>query len=198
MLRLRELIKTVVEAGYLPEFRLIEQPPLRQANYNLAEVFGQPKPQGKKPNMTMFNHFPDNSISSGRTFVAQIHPSFLPLPNITFFAEDLPGQATTSDQSVVICADIGEFHLHRILIDTGSFVDILCMDTFRKMGFPNCAPTHGSHSGDFASDAYRPIRQITLPVSRKGLQDYHSNDELHYHRRCFQVQCYFWQTNRLF
>ncbi|KAK3001621.1 hypothetical protein RJ639_020965 [Escallonia herrerae] len=56
-----------------------------------------------------------------------------PVPTISFFDEDLKDVKTSHDDPLVITIKAENFEVKRVLVDNGSFAEILFYNTFRKM-----------------------------------------------------------------
>ncbi|XP_010242582.1 PREDICTED: uncharacterized protein LOC104586896 [Nelumbo nucifera] len=54
--------------------------------------------------------------------------------SITFTDNDLRGVQTPHDDALVITSEVANFEVRRILVDTGSFVDVPFEDAFEKLG----------------------------------------------------------------
>ncbi|KAL0373207.1 UNVERIFIED_CONTAM: hypothetical protein Scaly_1002300 [Sesamum calycinum] len=96
---------------------------------------------------------------------------------ITFNKQDLEGHLPTNNDAIVIAATISNFWVKKILIDSGSSVDILFYRAFSQMGINNARLTSVNTSlTSFSRDIVEPLGEIMLPVSlgscpRKVLAD---------------------------
>lgn len=85
---------------------------------------------------------------------------------IIFTDEDLCGNVSPHDDALVETLLISNYKIHRILIDTGSSVDILYIGAFERMMIdigrisPMTVPLVG-----FSGERVRPVGAITLPVT---------------------------------
>ncbi|CAL8112663.1 unnamed protein product [Prunus armeniaca] len=85
---------------------------------------------------------------------------------ITFCEEEERGVILSHDDPIIIHADISNFDVGRILVDTGSSVSVMFTDAFNELQVP-------SHLLDrsvtplvsFSSDVVQPIGSIHLPIS---------------------------------
>ncbi|PKA60999.1 hypothetical protein AXF42_Ash020807 [Apostasia shenzhenica] len=110
--------------------------------------------------------FPRGNLQSPRyqKVCAIESPSFL--PDIVFSAGDLPQEGVNHDDPIVIVAEIGGCDIHRILVDTGSSVNMLYLRAFNKMGVGQCKPLPPSMTiSSFSGDIYRPVGYATLGVA---------------------------------
>ncbi|KAJ0970928.1 hypothetical protein J5N97_018887 [Dioscorea zingiberensis] len=85
---------------------------------------------------------------------------------ITFSNEDLRGVSQPHDDALVIAVKVGIFIMYRVLVDTGSSVDIIFWDAFERMkiGPENLKPTKSPLMG-FNGSPLQPEGVITLPVT---------------------------------
>ncbi|RWW05882.1 hypothetical protein BHE74_00045140 [Ensete ventricosum] len=70
------------------------------------------------------------------------------------------------DYALVVTAHIANARVRRIMIDTGSSIDILYLDAFHKLGMTNrdLIPMTSTLTG-FTGDAITPVGVVTLPVT---------------------------------
>ncbi|GFZ19559.1 hypothetical protein Acr_28g0002640 [Actinidia rufa] len=85
---------------------------------------------------------------------------------ITFTNDDLRGLHLPHDDALVVSATIANFNMQRILVDNGSFVDILFISTFDKMkiGRDRLHPFH-MPLVRFGGNATHPLGWIKLPLT---------------------------------
>jgi len=85
---------------------------------------------------------------------------------ITFTAEDARWVMYPHNDPLVVSALIGNRNVHRILVDTGSAVDVLYEDTFHKMGLKQdaLAPSPENLYG-FTGDSIQPKGLVSLPIT---------------------------------
>ncbi|RWW86682.1 hypothetical protein BHE74_00004526 [Ensete ventricosum] len=84
-------------------------------------------------------------------------------PGITFDSES---EYLDHDDALVVTTHIANAHVKRIMIDTGSAIDILYLDVFHKLGMTNrdLILITLTLTG-FTSDAITPVGVATLPVT---------------------------------
>ncbi|GFZ19944.1 hypothetical protein Acr_28g0006490 [Actinidia rufa] len=87
-------------------------------------------------------------------------------PPITFSSDDLRGLHLPHDDALVVSAVIANFNVQRILIDSGSSVDILFISAFEKMkiGLDKLHPFHTPLIG-FGENTTHPLGWINLPIT---------------------------------
>ncbi|XP_019158822.1 PREDICTED: uncharacterized protein LOC109155651 [Ipomoea nil] len=91
---------------------------------------------------------------------------------ITFTDRDLPTGETPHRDALVIAMDINGVVVRRILVDTGSSVNVLYLETFDKMGLTReqLNPVKTPLAG-FTGDSVEAEGSITLPVDIGGHPD---------------------------
>ncbi|XP_019183802.1 PREDICTED: uncharacterized protein LOC109178721 [Ipomoea nil] len=84
---------------------------------------------------------------------------------IVFPNKDLPAGETPHRDALVIAMDINGVVVRRILVDTGSSVNVLNLETFTKMGLTReqLRPVNTPLAG-FTGDSVEAEGSITLPV----------------------------------
>ncbi|XP_010242100.1 PREDICTED: uncharacterized protein LOC104586531 [Nelumbo nucifera] len=84
--------------------------------------------------------------------------------SITFTDVDLWGVQTPHDDTLVITAEVANFEMQRIMVDTGSSVDVLFEDAFEKLGIDKerLTPINTPLMG-FLGESLLPTGRITLP-----------------------------------
>ncbi|XP_019167690.1 PREDICTED: uncharacterized protein LOC109163402 [Ipomoea nil] len=84
---------------------------------------------------------------------------------ITFSDEDLPEGPLPHRDALVIKMDINDMIVHRILVDTGSSVNVMYYDAFTKLGLPRgqLKEVRTPLSG-FTGDSVETEGSVTLPV----------------------------------
>ncbi|PKA59528.1 hypothetical protein AXF42_Ash016552 [Apostasia shenzhenica] len=95
--------------------------------------------------------------------ISEQHASSIPL---TFCSEDLPQQGNLHNDPIVVVARIADFDVQRVLLDSGSAVDILFESVFLHMGLKeaNLLRARTTLLG-FSGERVQPLGFITLPVS---------------------------------
>jgi len=106
--------------------------------------------------------------------------------DITFSAKDFEGVVTHDDDPMVITLQILNWNIKQVLIDTGSFVDILTYEAFDKMGLSEeqLQPFQSTLSG-FTRERVH-VRGYNTPFTQHHNIAYKSellinNEVLHYH-----------------
>ncbi|PKA59556.1 hypothetical protein AXF42_Ash018023 [Apostasia shenzhenica] len=95
--------------------------------------------------------------------ISEQHSSTIPL---TFCQEDLPQQGNLQNDPIVVVACIADFDVRRVLLDSGSAIDIPFEYAFLQMGLKgtNLARARTTLLG-FSGERVRPLGFITLPIS---------------------------------
>ena len=91
-------------------------------------------------------------------------------PEISFSEEETNDFNKPHDNALVITLDIANCEVQRILIDTGSSVDLIFLDTLVRMGIPK-KDIKGAPSPlvSFTSETSMSLCTITLPVTAQGI-----------------------------
>ncbi|KAL0456024.1 UNVERIFIED_CONTAM: hypothetical protein Slati_0941600 [Sesamum latifolium] len=86
--------------------------------------------------------------------------------DITFTEEDKRGIRFPHEEALVISAVVSNMEIRRILVDSGSSMDILFAEAFRMMGLKreNLAPKETTLMG-FEGSTIRALGEIVLPIS---------------------------------
>ncbi|VFQ77719.1 unnamed protein product [Cuscuta campestris] len=84
---------------------------------------------------------------------------------IVFSNADLPETGVPHRDALVITIDIMDLLIHKTLVDTGSSINIMYMDTYKALGFTRdeLSPIKTPLTG-FTGDSIEPEGVITLPV----------------------------------
>ncbi|KAJ0974279.1 hypothetical protein J5N97_016244 [Dioscorea zingiberensis] len=168
-IHLRDAIEELVRAKKLDQFLLQQQP----------EPEG-PQPGKELPPKVLPLEFISGgpgcggeSLSSRKNYARMVGAvqELAPLKRsrssspISFSNEDLRGVSLPHDDALVVAFQVGAFMMYRILVDTGSSVDIIFWDAFERMGIgaENLRPTRSPLKG-FNGDPLCPEGVITLPV----------------------------------
>ncbi|PKA57838.1 RNA-directed DNA polymerase like [Apostasia shenzhenica] len=95
--------------------------------------------------------------------ISEQHSSSIPL---TFFQEDLPQQGNTQNNPIVVVAHIADSDVRRVLLDSGSAIDILFESAFLQMRLKevNLLRTETILLG-FSRERVQPFGFIALPIS---------------------------------
>ncbi|XP_010463425.1 PREDICTED: uncharacterized protein LOC104744101 [Camelina sativa] len=92
------------------------------------------------------------------------------LPEVTFLEKETKDLRTPHDDALVISLDIANHKVCRILIDTGSSVDLIFLETLTRMGTGKERITGPpSPLVSFTSETPMSLGTITLPVSTQGV-----------------------------
>ncbi|XP_065004141.1 uncharacterized protein LOC135636380 [Musa acuminata AAA Group] len=85
-------------------------------------------------------------------------------PEITFGTEEV--KRSHYDDALVISIRIANAQVKRVMVDTGSSTDVLCLNTFKKLGLTNedFTPMNSALTG-FIGDSISPLETTTLPVT---------------------------------
>ncbi|GKD93578.1 reverse transcriptase domain-containing protein [Tanacetum coccineum] len=109
-----------------------------------------------------------------RTVGTKAERSRVSFPCITFSEDDLIPENCSGDDPLIITADVGITHIHRIYVDGGSSAEIMYEHCFeqltsgeKKAMRPPTAPLVG-----FARQISWPLGLITLPIT---IYDYHGH-----------------------
>ncbi|KAL0461341.1 UNVERIFIED_CONTAM: hypothetical protein Slati_0021700 [Sesamum latifolium] len=136
-----------------------------------------PHPSGRIINVIEGGHYGGTTKSSRKRHLREItHHVFANLTEnhigereacpVTFTSEDEEGITFPHEDAVVISAIIFNMEVRRILIDSGSSVDILFYDAYQKMGLSeNLISPHASSLVGFEGSVVRPMGEIVLPIS---------------------------------
>ncbi|XP_022680039.1 uncharacterized protein LOC101785440 [Setaria italica] len=95
---------------------------------------------------------------------------------ITFSRADHPGMvAKPGRYPLVINPRIRNVHLGKVLVDSGSGLNILFAYTLKEIGLcaMNLNPTHTPFFGIALGDPMVPLGQITLPITFGTIENYH-------------------------
>ncbi|CAL8990440.1 unnamed protein product, partial [Prunus brigantina] len=85
---------------------------------------------------------------------------------ITFCEEEEHGVILPHDDPLIIRADISNFDVGRILVDTGSSVSVMFADAFRELQVPgHLLDRSVTPLVSFSGDIVQPIGSIHLPIS---------------------------------
>jgi len=89
---------------------------------------------------------------------------------ISFLEEETCDLDKPHDDALVISLDVGNCEVQRILIDTGSSVDLIFLDTLVRMGISK-KDIKGAPSPlvSFTSETSMSLGTITLPVTSQGV-----------------------------
>ena len=87
-------------------------------------------------------------------------------PVIGFTEEDARRLHHPHDDALMVSICIGDYNIHRVLVDNGSFVDILYYSAFQQMRIKreHLIPTNAPLIG-FGGTMVHPLRAVTLPVT---------------------------------
>ncbi|XP_021822805.1 uncharacterized protein LOC110764199 [Prunus avium] len=85
---------------------------------------------------------------------------------ITFSEEEEEGIIYPHDDPMIIRAEIAKFDVGRILIDTGSSVNVIFADAFKELGIDDSQVNRQlSPLLSFSGDLVQPIGSVSLPIS---------------------------------
>ena len=86
-------------------------------------------------------------------------------PIIGFSKEDVRRLHHPHDDALVVSIRVGDYNMHRMLVDNGSLVDILYYPAFQQMGISRArlTPTNAPLVG-FGGTRVLPLGAITLSV----------------------------------
>ena len=87
-------------------------------------------------------------------------------PIIGFSEDNARGLYHPHDDALVVSIRVGNYNVHRMLVDNGSSADILYYPAFQQMGINRArlTPTNAPLVG-FGGTRVLPLRAITLPVT---------------------------------
>ncbi|XP_010423552.1 PREDICTED: uncharacterized protein LOC104708652 [Camelina sativa] len=125
-------------------------------------------PPSKKPKqITAIKDHQRKLISSGPK---QIKLATSDLPEVTFSEKETEELNSPHDNVLVISLDIANHEVCRILIDTGSLVDLIFLETLTRIriGKEHIAGPHAPLVS-FTSETLMSLGTITLPVSTQGV-----------------------------
>jgi len=91
-------------------------------------------------------------------------------PEISFSKKETSDLDKPHDDALVISLDVGNCEVQRVLIDTGSSVNLIFMDTLIRMGISK-KDVKGALSPlvSFTSETSMSLGTITLPVTAQGI-----------------------------
>ena len=86
-------------------------------------------------------------------------------PIIGFSEEDVRRLHHSHDNALVISIRVGDYNMHRVLVDNGSLADILYYPVFQQMGIDKerLIPTNAPLAG-FGGSRVFPLGVVTLSV----------------------------------
>ncbi|XP_010258706.1 PREDICTED: uncharacterized protein LOC104598369 [Nelumbo nucifera] len=169
---LRNNIEDLIRRGYISDF-IDRSEKLAQEERRMGED-QQPLPQG--PLASVIHLISGGTViegesSSGRKKYARLceiddrgHKKKCS-PSITFTDDNLQGVQTPHDNALVITAEVANFEVRWILVDTGSSADVLFEDAFEKFGMDRewLTPVN-TPMMVFSGEPLLPTRRITLPL----------------------------------
>ncbi|XP_073121112.1 uncharacterized protein [Henckelia pumila] len=89
-----------------------------------------------------------------------------PCPVITFGPEDLEGVCLPHNDALLIRAQVANYDIRRVFVDSGSSVNVIFQDAFEQMDLRGCEvnPVKTSLYG-FAGHTIRPKGEVRLPIT---------------------------------
>jgi hypothetical protein len=85
---------------------------------------------------------------------------------LSFLEEDARGVVMPHDDALVVTLTVANHGIHRILVDNGSFADILYWPAFQQMGIDReRIKPFASPLVEFGGEVVFPIGIISLPVT---------------------------------
>ncbi|XP_073136825.1 uncharacterized protein [Henckelia pumila] len=89
-----------------------------------------------------------------------------PCPVITFGPEDLEGVCLPHNDALLIRAQVTNYDIRRVFVDSGSSVNVIFQDAFEQMDLRGCEvnPVKTSLYG-FAGHTIRPKGEVRLPIT---------------------------------
>ncbi|KAI3453674.1 hypothetical protein Pfo_010337 [Paulownia fortunei] len=86
-------------------------------------------------------------------------------PVIQFGPHDMEGLQAPHNNALVIMATVANFNVARIIVDTGSSVDVLFYKAYKKMNLDITLQPVDTVLFDFSGGVVDPIGQVVLPIS---------------------------------
>ncbi|XP_073133360.1 uncharacterized protein [Henckelia pumila] len=88
-----------------------------------------------------------------------------PCPVITFGPEDLEGVCLPHNDALLIRAQVANYDIRRVFVDSGSYVNVIFQDAFEQMDLRGCEvnPVKTFLYG-FAGHTIRPKGEVRLPI----------------------------------
>ncbi|XP_073119830.1 uncharacterized protein [Henckelia pumila] len=89
-----------------------------------------------------------------------------PCPVVTFGPEDLEGVCLPHNDALLIRAQVANYDIRRVFVDSGSSVNVIFQDAFEQMDLRGCEvnPVKKSLYG-FAGHIIRPKGEVRLPIT---------------------------------
>ncbi|KAL0430064.1 UNVERIFIED_CONTAM: Retrovirus-related Pol polyprotein from transposon [Sesamum radiatum] len=135
------------------------------------------RPRGRVINMIKGGNYGGSTRTTRKRHLREIiHPVFATIHKnhmatedsspITFSEEDEQGVIFPHEDAVVITAIISNIEVKRILVDSGSSVDVIFSETYERMGLDKnlIVPQETTLMG-FEGSIVRPLGEIALPIS---------------------------------
>ena len=137
-------------------------------------------PRNPRPRINMImggSHFCQDTVSSIKAFQRkatsipqQSLDHTIPEHNIFFTEEDARGIAHPHNDPLVVELVVNDFEVARILIDTGSTVDVIFKETLKRMNVPLADITPNPKPlTSFSGDTTMTLGTIKLPVQAEGI-----------------------------
>ncbi|XP_064979710.1 uncharacterized protein LOC135622011 [Musa acuminata AAA Group] len=109
----------------------------------------------------------DNSSAARKAYARSMvkkHPQPEIEPEITFGAREV--EHSHHDDALVISIQVANAQVKRVMVDTGSYADVLYFDTFRRLSLTkgDLTPMVSALTG-FTGDSISPLGTMALPVT---------------------------------
>ncbi|CAL8995965.1 unnamed protein product [Prunus brigantina] len=165
---LRKIVERLIREGKLDQYiARPQQAPAKNANRHISTISGGPTLAGPSNRLVKqyvrAAHYPQVfGIEADR------HRKFAKVgwEPITFSEEEEEGIIYPHDDPMIIRAEIADYDVSRVLIDTGSSVNVIFADAFRGLGVADSMVNRQiTPLLSFSGDLVQPVDSVSLPIA---------------------------------